>query len=68
MQPCVQWVQHRVHSPDGYEVARYEACDHMDRDHRFVRLDGSTRDRQDVVDSFQSADGPPVFLISCAAA
>jgi SNF2 family DNA or RNA helicase len=33
----------------------------------FVRLDGSTRDRQDVVDSFQSADGPPVFLISLKA-
>jgi SNF2 family DNA or RNA helicase len=33
----------------------------------FVRLDGSTRDRQDVVDSFQSPDGPPVFLISLKA-
>jgi hypothetical protein len=41
MQPCVQWVQHRVHSPDGYDVAGHEACGHMDRDHRFVRLDGS---------------------------
>ncbi len=33
----------------------------------FVRLDGSTRDRQSVVDSFQSPDGPPVFLISLRA-
>lgn len=41
MQPCVQWVQHSAQSPDGFEVARYEACDHMDRDHRFVRVEGS---------------------------
>lgn len=33
----------------------------------FTRLDGSTRDRQQVVDSFQSDDGPPVLLISLKA-
>jgi superfamily II DNA or RNA helicase len=33
----------------------------------WVRLDGSTRDRQDVVDRFQSDDGPPVFLLSLKA-
>jgi superfamily II DNA or RNA helicase len=34
---------------------------------RFVRLDGSTRDREGVVASFQSDDGPPVFLVSLRA-
>src|SRR5690606_13517891 len=33
----------------------------------WVRLDGSTRDRAAVVDRFQSAEGPPVFLISLKA-
>ncbi len=33
----------------------------------FTRLDGSTRDRGAVVDAFQSADGPPVLLISLTA-
>jgi SNF2 family DNA or RNA helicase len=33
----------------------------------FVRLDGSTRDRAGVVDAFQSADGPPVMLVSLTA-
>jgi len=33
----------------------------------FVRLDGSTRNRQDVIDRFQSGDGPPVFLLSLKA-
>jgi superfamily II DNA or RNA helicase len=33
----------------------------------WVRLDGSTRDRQAVVDRFQSDDGPPVFLLSLKA-
>ncbi|RME23596.1 MAG: DEAD/DEAH box helicase, partial [Deltaproteobacteria bacterium] len=33
----------------------------------FVRLDGSTRDRQAVVERFQDPDGPPVFLISLKA-
>jgi SNF2 family DNA or RNA helicase len=33
----------------------------------WVRLDGATRDRQAVVDRFQSADGPPVFLLSLKA-
>src|SRR5213076_2867560 len=32
-----------------------------------VRLDGSTRDRAAVVQSFQAADGPPVFLLSLKA-
>jgi SNF2 family DNA or RNA helicase len=32
-----------------------------------VRLDGSTRDRQGVIDRFQSDDGPPVFLLSLKA-
>jgi superfamily II DNA or RNA helicase len=33
----------------------------------FVRLDGSTRDRGEVTARFQSADGPPVMLISLKA-
>jgi superfamily II DNA or RNA helicase len=33
----------------------------------FVRLDGSTRDRQAVVDAFQSESGPPAMLISLKA-
>ena len=33
----------------------------------FVRLDGTTRDRQSIVDRFQADDGPPVFLISLRA-
>jgi superfamily II DNA or RNA helicase len=33
----------------------------------FVRLDGQTRDRQGVVDCFQSDDGPPVMLVSLKA-
>ncbi len=33
----------------------------------WVRLDGSTRDRQAVIDQFQSDDGPPVFLLSLKA-
>lgn len=32
-----------------------------------LRLDGQTRNRQTLVDKFQSADGPPVFLISLKA-
>ena len=32
-----------------------------------IRLDGTTRDRADVVSRFQSDDGPPVFLISLKA-
>ena len=32
-----------------------------------LRLDGSTTDRQTVVDRFQGVDGPPVFLISLKA-
>jgi len=34
---------------------------------RWTRLDGSTRDRQAVVDGFQAEDGPPVFLLSLKA-
>jgi superfamily II DNA or RNA helicase len=33
----------------------------------FVRLDGSTRDRGDVVGRFQADDGPPVMLVSLKA-
>jgi SNF2 family DNA or RNA helicase len=33
----------------------------------FVRLDGSTRDRQAVIDAFQDPSGPPVFLLSLKA-
>ena len=33
----------------------------------FVRLDGSTRDRGDVVARFQAEDGPPVMLVSLKA-
>jgi len=33
----------------------------------FVRLDGGTRDRAEVVRRFQAEDGPPVFLISLRA-
>lgn len=33
----------------------------------WVRLDGSTRDRQSLIDRFQSDDGPPVFLLSLKA-
>lgn len=32
-----------------------------------LRLDGQSRNRQQLVDKFQSADGPPVFLISLKA-
>jgi SNF2 family DNA or RNA helicase len=34
---------------------------------KFVRLDGSTRDRQGVVSTFQSDKGPPVMLLSLKA-
>jgi SNF2 family DNA or RNA helicase len=33
----------------------------------FIRLDGQTRDRQGMVDIFQSDEGPPVMLISLKA-
>jgi hypothetical protein len=33
----------------------------------WVRLDGSTRDRQGVIDKFQSPAGPPIFLLSLKA-
>jgi SNF2 family DNA or RNA helicase len=33
----------------------------------FTRLDGSTRDRGEVVARFQAADGPPVMLVSLKA-
>jgi SNF2 family DNA or RNA helicase len=36
-------------------------------DIEFTRLDGSTRDRQSVVSTFQSDDGPPVLLASLKA-
>ena len=37
------------------------------RNIRFVRLDGSTRDRAAVVAEFSAEDGPPVFLLSLKA-
>ncbi|TFH20671.1 MAG: DEAD/DEAH box helicase, partial [Myxococcales bacterium] len=41
---------------------------HLDElDLGYVRLDGSTRDRQAVVDAFQSEEGPPVMLVSLTA-
>lgn len=33
----------------------------------WVRLDGTTRDRQSLIDQFQEEDGPPVFLLSLKA-
>jgi len=33
----------------------------------WVRLDGSTRNRQQVIDAFQSDEGPPIFLLSLKA-
>jgi len=33
----------------------------------WLRLDGTTRDRQSVIDHFQTDDGPPVFLLSLKA-
>jgi SNF2 family DNA or RNA helicase len=40
----------------------------MDEDEvAYEYLDGSTKDRQERVDNFQSDDGPPVFLISLKA-
>ena len=33
----------------------------------WVRLDGSTRNRQQVIDAFQHEDGPPIFLLSLKA-
>lgn len=38
-----------------------------DRGWDSMRLDGQTRDRQQLVDRFQQDDGPPVFLISLKA-
>jgi SNF2 family DNA or RNA helicase len=38
-----------------------------EREIEFARLDGSTRDRGAVVESFQSAGGPPVMLLSLRA-
>jgi superfamily II DNA or RNA helicase len=37
------------------------------KDIRFTRLDGTTRDRQAVVDGFQDPAGPPVMLLSLKA-
>jgi len=34
---------------------------------RYAYLDGSTRDRQEMVERFQSPEGPPIFLISLKA-
>jgi superfamily II DNA or RNA helicase len=37
------------------------------RNIRTIQLDGTTRNRQELVDRFQSTDGPPVFLVSLKA-
>jgi superfamily II DNA or RNA helicase len=34
---------------------------------RYLRLDGSTTDRQAVVDAFQNVDGPPILIMSLKA-
>jgi len=39
----------------------------MDLGLDFLRLDGSTRNRAELVERFQAPDGPPVFLISLKA-
>ncbi|HWW60998.1 MAG TPA: SNF2-related protein, partial [Thermoanaerobaculia bacterium] len=40
----------------------------LDEEHvKYLYLDGQTRDRQSLVNHFQSADGPPLFLISLKA-
>lgn len=39
----------------------------QDKNIRFSRLDGSTRNRDQVVSSFQKEDGPPVMLLSLKA-
>ena len=39
----------------------------LERNWRALRLDGQSRNRQALVDEFQSEDGPPVFLISLKA-
>jgi superfamily II DNA or RNA helicase len=39
----------------------------VERAIKFTRLDGSTRDRQAVVDAFQDPAGPPVMLLSLKA-
>jgi SNF2 family DNA or RNA helicase len=38
-----------------------------ERGWRSLRLDGQSRNRQQLVDQFQQVDGPPVFLISLKA-
>jgi SNF2 family DNA or RNA helicase len=62
--------------PDGHKTLVFSQWTGMlDRVERrldalgipFARLDGATRDRRAVVDRFQSADGPPVFLVSLKA-
>ncbi len=39
----------------------------LERGQTSLRLDGQTRNRQELVDRFQSTEGPPVFLISLKA-
>lgn len=39
----------------------------IERNLSSLRLDGGTRNRQALVDKFQSAEGPPIFLISLKA-
>jgi superfamily II DNA or RNA helicase len=39
----------------------------LEQNYSCLKLDGQTKKRQEMVDRFQSADGPPVFLISLKA-
>jgi superfamily II DNA or RNA helicase len=48
------------------QLREIEKCIH-ERGWDSMRLDGQTRNRQQLVDKFQQADGPPVFLISLKA-
>jgi SNF2 family DNA or RNA helicase len=48
------------------QIQEIEKC-LAEEDIPLLRLDGATRKRQEMVDRFQSPDGPPVFLISLKA-
>jgi SNF2 family DNA or RNA helicase len=48
------------------QLREIEACV-RGRGWESLRLDGQTRNRQEMVDRFQQGDGPPVFLISLKA-
>ncbi len=48
------------------QLLEIEKC-FSERNWASLRLDGQTRNRQQLVDKFQQSDGPPVFLISLKA-